>query len=124
MFKVSCEWDIGQEDRVFLSERGAISWARDSLISIGIEDDFEDLVNEGFVVVSALTVISDICRVSGSSDWEGYYLDGVLIYQAHSVPARLLLENLGLPSRSIEADDTWLNDMGYLPDNIDDVKEA
>lgn len=62
-------------------------------------------------------------------EWEGVYLDGVLLFEDHSLSAYELFRILGNKSNTpitsfeiVRADDEWLVEHGYLPENLKDVK--
>lgn len=55
--KVWCEWDIGQEYVVFLTLDKAIEWALESLDKSDIDDNFEDLLDQGLIGFDTLIVI-------------------------------------------------------------------
>lgn len=61
-------------------------------------------------------------NVSNGDDWEGIYLDGKLLAQGHSVSAEDILLALGHKVKYEMTEEGWLEDQGYLPDNIQDVK--
>ena len=66
MYKVWCEWDVGQEDLVFTTSGVALKWL---LENENLRDCYEggneglDAINElidgGFVTIEALTVIDE-----------------------------------------------------------------
>lgn len=55
-------------------------------------------------------------------DWEGLFLNGECVLQNHHLEARQVLKALGIKFDRLEADDVWLNEEGYFPDNLKDVK--
>ncbi len=57
-------------------------------------------------------------------DWEGVYLDGVLVAQGHSVDISDVAAALGVEYQSVEADSDWLEDEGELPESLSDVKRS
>lgn len=66
MFEVWCEWDIGQEDLLFTSEKAANNWM---LANENLEDCFQDgltgqagiddLIAAGLLGTNLLTVIDE-----------------------------------------------------------------
>lgn len=63
VWRVNCEWDIGQEYFVFLTGELAEAWATQALIDCGIEDDIEDLKDECYVSFEMITLIKDITEI-------------------------------------------------------------
>ena len=62
-------------------------------------------------------------------DWQGIYLNGVLVTQNHSISAVALLRHMDgyavggrLDLEIREADPEWLYDRGDLPQTLDEVK--
>lgn len=47
---------------------------------------------------------------SASGDWEGLYVDGKLIYEGHTIPRDLLMEN----AAKIGAEFNYYNDVGHI----------
>ena len=68
----------------------------------------------------------EITFVTNCDDWEGLYIDGDLILQDHLLDAidviRVIARN-SVVSR-LEVDYGWLQDAGWLPDNLADVRFA
>jgi hypothetical protein len=56
VYRVWCEWDIGQEYELFADEDLAYKWAKDSLKECGIEEDIDDLIEEGLVGFESVKV--------------------------------------------------------------------
>lgn len=57
-------------------------------------------------------------------DWIGLYLDGVLVEEGHSLHLEAVLRELQVPCHRIDADQEWLEEMGRLPVELEDVKRA
>lgn len=57
VWRVICEWDIGQEYQVFKSSNGAWKWAIQALIDCGIDDDHKDLNDQGLIYVEDLELL-------------------------------------------------------------------
>lgn len=57
VWRVVCEWDIGQEYQVFKTDDGAWEWAIQALINCGIDDDPDDLNDQGLVYVEDLELL-------------------------------------------------------------------
>lgn len=55
------------------------------------------------------------------SDWEGVYHGDWLIDQGHSVQLRDVLEALRYEVEVRSADEKWLESVGGLPNELDDV---
>ena len=55
-YRVCCEWDIGQEYDLFADEDLAYKWAKDNLKECGIEEDIDDLIDEGLVGFESVKV--------------------------------------------------------------------
>lgn len=62
VYRVTCEWDIGQEDVVFADEDDAMEWAKEMLQSFsGLYEDgetFEDYADDGLVGTEAVRFIN------------------------------------------------------------------
>lgn len=58
---------------------------------------------------------------SPSGDWEGLYLDGRLVVEGHSLSWWQVLSAIRIEYDMSECDETWINDVGRLPENLDDV---
>lgn len=56
-------------------------------------------------------------------DWEGWYLDGKLIAEGHTVTANQLLEALKVETNSIDIQGEWLEMQGSLPHNESEVRQ-
>lgn len=56
LYRVWCEWDIGQEYLVFKTEDAAWDWAIQALIDTGIDDEISDLLENGLVGLQDLEV--------------------------------------------------------------------
>jgi hypothetical protein len=61
----------------------------------------------------------DVSLVYGD-DWEGLYLDGLLIREGHSLDVRDVLEALGITVDYVMADDC-LNELGSCPPLLTEV---
>ena len=63
--------------------------------------------------------------IVNGGDWEGIYFDGELQNQGHSLDIEVILEALkGRTITSVDffdLDDEWMEDQGWLPNNIQDV---
>jgi len=57
-----------------------------------------------------------------AEDWEGVYIDGKLIDDAHSFEGDEVLFMLGIDCEVKWADDTWLSERGRLPEKLEDVR--
>lgn len=67
--------------------------------------------------------------IVNGDDWEGLYINGVLVTEGHSISNRELAEAIieRLPRLNIsyeckEADIDWLHDRGSLPEKLEKVK--
>ena len=66
MFKIWCEWDVGQEDLLFTSEKAAHNWlvSNENLESC-FEDGLsgtagvDDLIDGGLITISSVTVLNE-----------------------------------------------------------------
>lgn len=62
---------------------------------------------------------------SDDGDWEGFYLDGVLLTQAHSVPAWMFLQALVefnvLDAEMKEMTAEQMEEIGNLPESLADL---
>lgn len=64
-----------------------------------------------------------ISIVGNGDDWEGLYVDGKLALQGHSLGrVQDVLEILGFDVLDRLTEEGWLEDIGYLPENMEDVK--
>ena len=59
--------------------------------------------------------------VSNGDDWNGLYLDGVLVQQGHEVSVRSVLKALGIECEEVWCDNEWLEGQGELPAALDEV---
>jgi len=58
-------------------------------------------------------------------DWEGFYVDGKLIDEGHSVNPAFLLEKMGYEVDSIELTEDQIEDLGYsLPPTMEKIDEV
>lgn len=57
VFKLWVEWELGQDDVVFVSEDAALSWLEDRLPDVGIEDSVEELLDENLCGVESVTIV-------------------------------------------------------------------
>jgi len=57
-------------------------------------------------------------------DWEALYVDGKLVDEGSSINWKhFITHNLKLDIDDLDADLDWLDDIGNLPDNLEDVLE-
>lgn len=66
---------------------------------------------------------SDVVIVSGDN-WEGIYINGVLITEGHDLTAGDALASIGIHYSELGADAEWLNAEGSLPSFLKDVQLA
>ena len=59
-----------------------------------------------------------------SDDWAGLYVDGECAVQNHSLDAGDVISALGLKLESIECDSDWLQSLGQLPEDLNEVKRS
>lgn len=59
--------------------------------------------------------------VSDGDDWEGLYIDGVLVFENHTVGAQDVLRALGIECDWVECDREWIDNRGSLPDDLNEV---
>lgn len=57
VFKLWVEWELGQDDVVFVSEDAALAWLEDRLPDAGIEDSVEELLDENLCGVELVTIV-------------------------------------------------------------------
>lgn len=55
-------------------------------------------------------------------DWQGLYKDGQIVAQNHSLSAYEILELVGVEFKSEWVNLDWLENIGHLPHNLDEVK--
>lgn len=55
------------------------------------------------------------------SDWTGMYINGELVDEGHSLREEDIVQVLGFTSQTLEADSSWLDDHGSLPQKLSDV---
>lgn len=61
VYKVFCEWDIGQEGIAFVSEKAALNWIegqKDILLS-DIDETVKSLMKQRLLVIEPLIVIDE-----------------------------------------------------------------
>jgi len=63
--------------------------------------------------------MGDIVLVS-TDEWEGLYINGKNVDEGHSLSASQIVELLG--GTILYADEDWLIEQGYLPENLSEVK--
>ncbi len=61
--------------------------------------------------------------VTNYDDWEGLYIDGVLVLEGHQVRKDEMFTALGINYTEVEADVSWLASRGSLPKKLSDVEE-
>jgi len=54
-------------------------------------------------------------------DWSGVYLEGRLVFEGHSLRFIDVLRELGFDVNVIHPDQTWLESIRNLPDNVKDI---
>lgn len=59
MYTIWCEWDIGVEGKIFSTTEVAEKHARINLEACGIEESFEELVDERLIGFSLVEVITE-----------------------------------------------------------------
>ena len=57
MYRLWCEYDVGQENKVFTSEAIALKWLEEAWVDYGIEDDFDETL--GLFTLVPLTIINE-----------------------------------------------------------------
>jgi len=62
-------------------------------------------------------------------DWEGLYVDGVLLCEGHVLSVDAVINAVtssypGSTFTTLTPNDDWLEKVGYLPQDLDDVKKA
>jgi hypothetical protein len=55
-------------------------------------------------------------------DWEGLYVDGLRRVQGHHVRLEEVFQALGIDGKRVFANTRWLEEQGYLPQKLEDVK--
>lgn len=58
VYKINCEWDIGQEDMLWKSFDLAKLWAREALKDLEIEESFEECEDECLISIECIEVIT------------------------------------------------------------------
>lgn len=62
MYSVWCEWDIGQQDRVWRSKESAIAWVKDQFAN-GLESEcemtYEECKDDGLIGYTELEVMDE-----------------------------------------------------------------
>lgn len=56
-----------------------------------------------------------------AGDWEGIYIDGKLVDDAHSFESEDVLKMLGIDCEVKWANDAWLSERGRLPEKLQEV---
>ena len=65
-----------------------------------------------------------------SDNWAGMYVDGVLEYENHSISSGDMFNVLGGHTHGytfcdeVTADQSWMDQVEYLPSRLEDVKRA
>ncbi len=57
-----------------------------------------------------------------ADDWEGVYFDGKLIEEGHNLRLEDVLARLDIVSETVWANEVWLNNLGRLPENLEEVQ--
>ena len=57
-----------------------------------------------------------------ADDWEGVYFDGKLIEEGHNLRLEDVLARLDMVSETVWANEVWLNNLGRLPENLEEVQ--
>lgn len=66
-------------------------------------------------------------------DWTALYLNGVLVTQNHTLSAIEVLRAMdgykvvdgsNFTAKTVEVDEDWLEEQGYMPEKLEDVKIA
>lgn len=66
----------------------------------------------------------EVVIVSMNDDWEGLYVDGLLVTQGHRVSIHEILEVFGLTVTQEEAEAGWSEDRADLPEELEEVELA
>lgn len=61
--------------------------------------------------------------VTNYDDWEGLYIDGVLVLEGHKIRKDEMFTVLGINYTEVETAEGWLESRGTLPRNLSDVEE-
>jgi hypothetical protein len=61
-----------------------------------------------------------IVLVSGD-DWKSLYVDGKLKVEGHYISAKRIIEALDIECDFLQVDQTWLEDRGNLPKELEDI---
>lgn len=65
-----------------------------------------------------------ITIVSNGDDWEGLYLDGVLVDEGHEITPLALAEALGLENERVYVSYQWLGEkVSNLPEKLNKIPE-
>ena len=59
VYKIWCKWDIGQDDKLWQSAESSIIWAKEALISRGLDESYDELEYEGLIGFDFIDVIMD-----------------------------------------------------------------
>ncbi len=69
-------------------------------------------------------MVKEIKIVSNYDDWEGLYINDVLVYQHHKIPLRVILNELNINLEELEVSHEYLGEtVAELPKNIKDIPE-
>jgi hypothetical protein len=62
-----------------------------------------------------------------ADDWEGYFIDGKIVYQTHSVRTGSILEELEklglIKFETLEADEQSMQEFGSFPDTLEQARK-
>lgn len=58
MYRITCEWDIGQEYLVFTTAEEALNWAMDNFDEVEMEMTFEEAQGDGLIGWQELEIVS------------------------------------------------------------------
>lgn len=62
------------------------------------------------------------CAIVHGDDWMGFYINGKIVHQGHSMAPFQVLEALGIDYEDIDPDMEWLEGLDCFPDKLSDVK--
>jgi len=62
MYSIWCEWEIGQQDRVWVTRESAVAWAREQFnnwLEVECEMTYEEVYEEGLIGFTKLEVMGE-----------------------------------------------------------------
>lgn len=65
---------------------------------------------------------TELTLVSNGDDWEGLYVNGVLVHEDHSIRLEDFATLLGFNLELVYVDQSWIERKGGLPNRLKEVR--